>query len=205
MLTDRAQFQLQLLLGTFSGESYTAQAYRYSSEAHQNQVRKYSGVPYIEHPIYVAYLTMQNIPSDYAFMADEICAAALLHDVAEDTSRTVAMIRYEFGNTVADLVSQLTFPVFDPGTSRELKVMTKVGQFSQMSPTAKLIKLCDRYHNLMCAKQDDQKFFRRYARETLPMLYCVEHTHLWAPKLILSKLWYLINHLDDEGIENERI
>lgn len=192
MLTDRAQFQLQTLIGTFGDESLTGRAYAAVLTCKD-----------IEHPIYVAYLTMQNIPSDYAFMADEICAAAMLHGVIEDGDISLESVKHIIGSTVAELVEQLTFPEFDTNIPREIKVMTKVGQFSQMSPTAKLIKLCDRYHTLICAKKTDQKIFRRYARETLPMLYCVEHTHLWAPKLILSKLWYLINHLDDEGIENE--
>ena len=195
------QIKLEYLLGF--GFDIFPRATRLATMAHFEQTRKYTGAPYIEHPIEVAYLVMQNIPSDYAFMADEICSAAILHDTVEDTDVTGEFIRDSFGNTVADLVEQLTFPDFEPSTSREIKVMAKTGQFSQMSPAAQLIKLCDRYHNLSEAKVCDDTFFRRYARETLPMLYCVDSSHFWTPKMLMTRLWYIANHLTDEGQDNE--
>ena len=192
-----SQPQLDYLLGF--GFDIFPDAFKTALIAHKGQSRKYSGVSYIEHPIEVAYLTMQNIPPDYAFMADEICSAAILHDTVKDTNLTVGFIRRTFNDPIADLVEQLTFPKFAPNTSREVKVMAKTGQFSQMSPCARMIKLCDRYHNLSEAKVSDTKFFRRYARETLPMLYCVESSNLWTPKMILSRLWYIVTHVNDEG------
>src|SRR5688572_2066454 len=66
------------------------------------QRRKYTGEPYIVHPIAVAEL-VRSVPH-----TPEMIAAALLHDVVEDTPVTLAQIEAEFGPVVADLVDWLT-------------------------------------------------------------------------------------------------
>jgi guanosine-3',5'-bis(diphosphate) 3'-pyrophosphohydrolase len=72
-------------------------------EAHAGQVRNGSGgMPYIEHPIAVAELLAEQ------GFADEVLAAALLHDVVEDSAISVAEVRERFGGKVADLVEALT-------------------------------------------------------------------------------------------------
>ena len=59
-----------------------------ATEAHAGQIRNGAGgIPYIEHPIAVAELLADN---DWT---DEVLAAALLHDVVEDSEKTVAELR----------------------------------------------------------------------------------------------------------------
>jgi (p)ppGpp synthase/HD superfamily hydrolase len=71
--------------------------------AHAGQVRNGSGgMPYVEHPVRVAALI------DEADLGEEAVAAALLHDVVEDSEVTLEEIREEFGDGVAGLVGALT-------------------------------------------------------------------------------------------------
>ena len=70
----------------------------YATEAHSGALRKSSTTPYIVHPIEVASIA--------ARMTDdlEVIAAAVLHDVIEDTPTTVEQLKAEFGNKIAKLV-----------------------------------------------------------------------------------------------------
>ncbi len=71
--------------------------------AHEGQVRNGSGgMPYVEHPMRVAALLDEH---DYR---QEVLAAALLHDVVEDSETTLEELRAEFGDEVAGLVGALT-------------------------------------------------------------------------------------------------
>jgi (p)ppGpp synthase/HD superfamily hydrolase len=80
-----------------------ARALAKADQAHTGQVRNGSGgLPYIEHPKMVAATLVAH---DYA---DATLAAALLHDVVEDSDTTVEDLRAEFGDTIADLVAALS-------------------------------------------------------------------------------------------------
>jgi len=68
------------------------------------QTRKYSGEPYIVHPVAVAELVM-SVPH-----TPEMVAAALLHDVLEDTDVPYSVLEEEFGSTVAEYVQLLSDP-----------------------------------------------------------------------------------------------
>jgi (p)ppGpp synthase/HD superfamily hydrolase len=72
-------------------------------EAHAGQVRNASGGrPYIDHPVAVA---AQLVEHDFS---DEVLAAALLHDVVEDSDLQIADIRRASGDLVAEIVDALT-------------------------------------------------------------------------------------------------
>lgn len=78
-------------------------AYEKASAAHAGQVRNGSGgLPYIEHPTAVA-ARLERLG-----YGDEVLAAALLHDVVEDSETTVAELREAFGDRVAELVAALS-------------------------------------------------------------------------------------------------
>ena len=80
-----------------------ARALARAAEAHAGQIRNGSGgLPYIEHPRMVAATLEAH---DYA---DATLAAALLHDVVEDSDTTVEQLRAEFGDEIADLVAALS-------------------------------------------------------------------------------------------------
>jgi (p)ppGpp synthase/HD superfamily hydrolase len=72
-------------------------------EAHAGQIRNASGgLPYIEHPIAVAEELHEQLSSD------EVLAAALLHDVVEDSDLEIEDVREHFGERVAEIVDALT-------------------------------------------------------------------------------------------------
>lgn len=77
-------------------------ASKFAIEAHGDQKRKYTGLPYWVHLRDVATIVLEN--GHYDFMV----AAAWLHDTIEDTGVTKADIKREFGGAVADLVMGLT-------------------------------------------------------------------------------------------------
>ena len=88
-----------------SGEQELAvvqKAFDFANEAHKN-VRRRSGEPYILHPIAVAKIVVNDIGLGY-----KAIAAALLHDVVEDTDYTVDDIKHLFGDKIASLVDGLT-------------------------------------------------------------------------------------------------
>jgi (p)ppGpp synthase/HD superfamily hydrolase len=78
-------------------------AYEKASAAHEGQIRNGSGgLPYIEHPVAVAARL------DRHGYGEDVLAAALLHDVVEDSETTVEELRGEFGERVAELVAALS-------------------------------------------------------------------------------------------------
>lgn len=81
------------------------EAFKLASDAHKTQTRK-SGLPYILHPLAVALIVVKEMrQSDAA-----VVAAALLHDVVEDTDYTLEDIQSRFGSDVAFLVGSVTKP-----------------------------------------------------------------------------------------------
>ncbi len=80
-----------------------ARALAVATAAHAGQIRNGSGgLPYIEHPRMVA-ATLAGL--DYR---EAVLAAALLHDVVEDSDTTVEELRAQFGDEIADLVAALS-------------------------------------------------------------------------------------------------
>ena len=71
----------------------------YATIMHQGKVRKFSGNPYILHPVEVAQI-LSTMTND-----DEIIAAGILHDIVEDTDGTLGEIEQRFGGRVAELVA----------------------------------------------------------------------------------------------------
>jgi RelA/SpoT family (p)ppGpp synthetase len=137
-------------------------AYRFAERAHTGQFRK-SGEPYITHP-----LAVTSILAGWQLDAQAL-AAALLHDVLEDTSIHKEELAREFDTVVADLVdavsklNQLDF------TSRE---EAQAENFSKMvlamarDVRVILIKLADRFHNMQTLGSMNQASRWRIARET---------------------------------------
>lgn len=100
------EYQLETLYRTrrpFSDEerALIARAYDFSMAAHEGQTRK-SGEPYFGHCFEAARITT------FWGLDAAVVAAALLHDIVEDTPRTLAEIKQEFGAETASLVDGVT-------------------------------------------------------------------------------------------------
>ena len=124
-------------------------AFLFANEAHKN-VRRRSGEPYMLHPIAVAQIVVSDIGLGYKSIA-----AALLHDIVEDTAYTVDDIRKLFGDKIAQLVDGMT-KIKSVLDNEELSVHTESLQaenFKRILLTmgddmrVVLIKLADRLHN----------------------------------------------------------
>jgi GTP pyrophosphokinase/guanosine-3',5'-bis(diphosphate) 3'-pyrophosphohydrolase len=125
-------------------EDLIRRAFRLSYWAHRNDWRA-SGERYISHPLEVATLTAREVSFD-----DTSVAAALLHDVVEDTDLSLDFIRAEFGTDMAALVDGLTkiTGVFE---SRELSQAENVRKLMLSMATdvrVILVKFADRLHNM---------------------------------------------------------
>ena len=151
-------------------ESYTGEnrdmvlhAYDYAKEAHRNQKRA-SGEPYFIHPCAVA-----EILTELGLDAETV-AAALLHDVIEDTPATEEDIRREFGEGVLTLVAGVTKLdkiVFKSQEEEEAENFRKIFLAMAQDIRVIIIKLADRLHNMRSLNYLSQERQRKMARETL--------------------------------------
>ncbi len=150
---------------------FVRRAHERAEKAHGDQKRK-SGEPYITHPEEVA-----GILADLRLDAATV-AAALLHDVAEDTVIAVSVLENEFGPEVGLLVNGVTkFKVVqdkavmetlplgrrDVGTESLRKLFLAMGKDVRVV----FIKLADRLHNMRTLQFMPNESQRRIARETL--------------------------------------
>ncbi len=138
-------------------------AYDYAKKAHEDQKRA-SGEPYFIHPCAVAEILL-----DLGLDAETI-AAALLHDVIEDTPATEEDIRREFGDSVLTLVSGVTKLdkiVFKSEEEEEAENFRKI--FIAMAKDIRviIIKLADRLHNMRSLTYLSPERQKKMARETL--------------------------------------
>ena len=138
-------------------------AYDFAREAHRNQKRA-SGEPYFIHPCAVAEILV-----DLGLDAETI-AAALLHDVIEDTSATEDTVRENFGEEVLSLVegvTKLDKIVFKSQEEEEAENFRKI--FIAMAKDIRviIIKLADRLHNMRSLNFLSKERQQKMARETL--------------------------------------
>jgi len=134
-------------------------AFDVAVDAHQHQRRK-SGEAYIFHPIAVAKI----VASEIGLGATGI-AAALLHDVVEDTAVTMEVVRKEFGTEVADLVGWLT-DVSRPEHGNRAKRKELDRLHTAAAPAeAQTVKLADLISNTKSIMTHDEKFAKTYLEE----------------------------------------
>ncbi len=138
-------------------------AYEYAKAAHVNQKRA-SGEPYFIHPCAVAEILM-DLGLDAATIA-----AALLHDVIEDTASTEEDIRREFGDEVLGLVSGVTKLeriVFKSQEDAEAENFRKIFVAMAKDVRVIIIKLADRLHNMRSLNFLSYERQQRMSKETL--------------------------------------
>ena len=158
-----------------SGRSYDMEmlekAYQIAEKAHGNQRRK-SGELYISHPLSVAGLLVE------LGMDSESVAAALLHDVVEDTDVTLAQLRAVFGEDVAHLVdgvTKLTRINFSSVEEQQAENLRKMLLAMSQDVRVMLVKLCDRLHNMRTAEGWAPQKRRDKALETMEVCAPIAH------------------------------
>ena len=150
-----------------SGKAYNMEmidkAYNMANDAHKGVCRR-SGEPYICHPLAVARLVLD------LGMDTESIAAALLHDVVEDTPTTVEQIKAAFGEEVAllvDGVTKLTKIQFSNIEELQAENLRKMLLAMSRDVRVMIIKLCDRLHNMRTGDAWPEQKRRDKARETM--------------------------------------
>ncbi len=121
-------------------------AYNLAKDAHANQFRKGGlKLPYISHPIAVALI----VAKEMGFGSTTI-AAALLHDVVEDTKYSLENIRELFGDEIALIVDGLTkiTNLPDDGLTEQSATFQKLILNISKDKRVAYVKIADRLHNL---------------------------------------------------------
>lgn len=136
----------------------------FARRAHEGQYRKYTGEDYVCHPINVMRIVKTVDP------VDVMLAAALLHDVVEDTSVTSAEILRKFGGVVARLVDELTNIAIATDGNRAERVRINAEHLAKASPEAHTIKLADILDNTGSIVEHDPRFAVVYLKENLALL-----------------------------------
>jgi GTP pyrophosphokinase len=153
------------LLGYFNpkDQAYINRAFQYAYNGHNGQNRK-SGEPYITHPLHVAlYLCELNFDK-------ETIAAALLHDLIEDTDISYEDLKKEFGEEVADIVDGVTkLDKIKYSSNEEAKADAIRKMVIAMSKDIRvlILKLADRLHNIQTIEYHQDWKQEKIANETL--------------------------------------
>lgn len=184
-------------------------ALAFATAAHGEQKRKYTGNPYIEHPIRVAQLVKE------AGGTEEMIAAAYLHDVVEDVSLEkikevtnltnyvlvftptperevkLAYVRFHMGYTVASLVEMVTDVSLPTDGNRKARKQKDLEHLAQASPEGKTIKLADLIDNSRDIVKNDPDFAKVYMREKAALLPVLigGNDKLWMTAKTIVKAW----------------
>jgi GTP diphosphokinase / guanosine-3',5'-bis(diphosphate) 3'-diphosphatase len=178
-LTDRLLAQ-----EAHSNVDLVRQGYALALIAHNGQKRQ-SGEDYIDHPVAVASILLD------LRLDDESVAAALLHDVVEDTGVPLEVIREFFGEQVAHMVDGVTKL---SGLENKTKEELQAGSYRKLiiaaaeDPRVFLIKLADRLHNMRTLGATSEAKQQRIARETLD---------IYAPLAHRLGMWQMKSELED--------
>ncbi|MAU26734.1 MAG: RelA/SpoT family protein [Muricauda sp.] len=164
-------------------------AFDVAVDAHKDQRRK-SGEAYIFHPIAVAKIVASEIGLDAVSIA-----SALLHDVVEDTAYTLDDIERMFGETVARIVDGLTKIAHlkkDKDISQQAENFRKMLLTLHDDVRVIIIKIADRYHNMLTldAMSEDKQV--KMASETL---------YIYAPLAHRIGLYNIKTHLEDLSLK----
>jgi len=170
-------------------------AYQVAAQAHEGQTRL-SGEPYVYHTLAVAEI-LADLHMNVATLA-----AALLHDVPEDTSITLEDLRAQFGEEIAKLVDGVTklerireLSRSRHGTLAEAQAENVRKIFLAMVDDIRviMIKLADRLHNMRTLNALPPEKQQRIAQETLD---------IYAPLANRLGIWELKWQLEDLALQH---
>lgn len=133
---------------------------KFATRAHRNQVRKYTGEPYIMHPLAVAEI-VRTVPNH----TEEMLVAAVLHDVVEDTDVTIQDICDRFGTVVGMYVEYVTDISTPEHGNRKIRKEMDAWHYSRGPAESQTIKVADLIHNTADIAQHDPRFWELYKHE----------------------------------------
>lgn len=160
--------EIDLIIRDLTISSKVRKAVNFATKYHEGQTRKYTGEPYIHHPLGVAHRILVE-GGDV-----EMVCAAVLHDVVEDTSATLADVEDKFGREVARFVDDLTdVSQPDDGNRAVRKELDRI-HTSCAHPCAKAIKVADLLDNTASIVEYDKEFAKVYLHEKALLLYVLK-------------------------------
>ena len=166
-------------------------AFAYAERQHRGQLRR-SGEDFIHHPYGVARICAE------LHLDEQTIAAALLHDVLEDTETELDELRSEFGTEIAQLVegvTKLTRTQFKSREQAEAENYRKMIVAMAHDVRVILIKLADRLHNMRTSEYWGKQTQIRKAKETLEVYAPLAHRlGIHALKWELEDLSFQILH-----------
>lgn len=151
-------------------------AHEYARISHGEQKRMYTGESYYESHL----CEVSSLVAKYTLDEDMIIAA-LLHDVVEDTDKTVEEVRREFGFRVGMLVEQLTDISKPEDGNRAIRKALDRGHLAGAVDAAQTIKLADLISNTKSIAEHDTNFARVYIPEKEALLKVL---HRGDPRLL---------------------
>jgi RelA/SpoT family (p)ppGpp synthetase len=176
---------------TPNDRSLVERAYARAEAAHAGQFRK-SGEPYFTHCVAVAHILAEMR------LDAEAIAAALMHDLIEDTDVTLEEIRREFGTAIANIVDGVTklknLPIKSDtekrgrNLDRELEYIRKMALAMGDDVRVVIVKLADRLHNMRTLGYMPAEKQRLVAQETLD---------IFAPLANRLGIWQIKWELED--------
>jgi GTP diphosphokinase / guanosine-3',5'-bis(diphosphate) 3'-diphosphatase len=180
-------------------------AYAFACKAHAGQYRR-SGEDFVAHPLGVAQI-LAELHRD-----DATLAAALLHDVVEDTDTVIDEVRAEFGEEVARLVegvTKLTRIHFQSREQAQAENYRKMIIAMADDPRVILIKLADRLHNMRTIEYLGKQKQNQKARETLevyaPLAHRLGiHTIKWQLEDLAFQTLHPRRYAEIQAMVNER-
>jgi len=144
-------------------------AYDVAAAQHSGTLRK-SGDPYITHPLAVA-----TILAELGMNHETLCAA-LLHDTIEDTPYTLAELRREFGDEIAELVDGVTkLDKVKYGEAAQAETVRKMVVAMSRDIRVLVIKLADRLHNMRTLRYLPRAKQEQKSREVLEIFAPLAH------------------------------
>ncbi|MFT3740072.1 MAG: RelA/SpoT family protein [Breznakibacter sp.] len=165
-------------------------AFEVAYDSHKG-IRRKSGEPYILHPIEVARICTQEIG-----LGAKGIAAALLHDVVEDTDITIDDIQTIFGPKIASIVDGLTklSEILDQNKSKQVENFRKLLLSMVEDIRVILIKLADRLHNMRTLDSMAENKRLKIAAETI---------FFYAPLAHRLGLYAIKTELEDLSLKYE--
>ncbi len=164
------------------GSEIISRVVAFAKAAHGSQTRKYSADPYIVHPVRV----METCRLYTGRMA--LLAAAVIHDVIEDTDCTADDISVFLGSLMDDTVKNetlgLVIELTDvyvkkdyPALNRYKRKKKELRRLSRISPDAQTIKYADVLDNAAEIPHSDPVFAGRYLKECLDIIQALQDGH----------------------------
>lgn len=166
-------------------------AHEFVVKMHEEQLRKFTGEPYIKHLEETAQFLWEYFPD----ISNDDLIAGLLHDVVEDTSAEAIELGHLFGGCVMSLVIEV---------SNDEKEKKKIGtntymsnKINNLSERAFSIKLCDRLSNILALDNIliPDSFIEYYGNKTIFILLNLNREITETQRQIIDRISAMLNYL----------